>query len=119
VRIETDAAREFHYNGGRTLDDLQRQLIAPFVEIPSGFNLANFRELQRSTQEISAGLSDPRFASLSHLAFSSQIIFIGTQRFRAWEARWEIVRGGIEYLKNHRELGMTTGRSICSPGDAS
>jgi hypothetical protein len=88
---------------GRTLDDLQRQLLAPSPEIPSGFELANFRELQRSAQEISAGLSDPRFASLSqsHLAFSSQAIFVGTQPFTAREARCEIVRRAIEYLEKH------------------
>lgn len=86
---------------GRTLDDLHRQLLAPSPEIPSGFELADFRELQRSAQEISAGLGDPRFASLSqsHLAFSSQTILVGIQRFTAWEARCEIVRRAIEYLE--------------------
>jgi len=87
---------------GRTIDDLQRQLTAPSPEIPSGFELADFRELQRRTQEISAGLSDPRFASLTHLvAFSSQTILVGTQSFTAWEARCEIVRRAIEYLERH------------------
>jgi hypothetical protein len=86
---------------GRTLDDLQRQLIAPIPEIPPGFDLADFRELQRSTQEISAGLRDPRFASLGHLAFSSQAVFIGTQRFTVWEARCEILQRAIAYFENH------------------
>jgi hypothetical protein len=31
---------------GRTLDDLQRRLLAPSPEIPSGFDLADFRDLQ-------------------------------------------------------------------------
>ena len=88
---------------GKTLDDLQRQLIGPSPAIPPGFELADFRELQRSAHEISACLSDPRFASLSHshLGFSSQTISVGIQRFTAWEARCEIVRRAIEYLEKH------------------
>jgi hypothetical protein len=86
---------------GRTLDDLQQQLLAPCPALPPGFELADYRELLRSALEISAGLSDPRFASLSqsHLAFSSQTLFIGVQRFTAWEARCEIVRRAIESLE--------------------
>jgi len=88
---------------GSTLDDLRRQLLAPSPEIPPGFELADFRELERSAQEILAGLSDPRFASLSqsHLAFSSHTIVVGIQRFTAWEARCEIVRRAIDYLEKH------------------
>jgi hypothetical protein len=86
---------------GRTPEDLQRQLLAPSPEIPSGFDLADFRELQRSAHEISARLSDPRFRWLSHLAFSSHTFFVGNQRFTAWEARCEIVRRAIEYLEKH------------------
>jgi hypothetical protein len=86
---------------GRTLDDLRRQLLAPAPEIPSSFELADFKELQRRAQEISVGLGDPRFASFSHLAFSSHTISVGSQRFTAWEARCEIVRRAIEYLEKH------------------
>jgi hypothetical protein len=86
---------------GRTPDDLQRQLLAPSPEIPSGFDLTDLRELQRRAEKISAGMSDPRYEWLSRLAFSSQTIFVGAQRFTAWEARCEIVRRAIEYLENH------------------
>ena len=37
---------------GRTSDDLRRQLRAPYPEIPSGFDLEDFRELQRFAQLI-------------------------------------------------------------------
>ena len=84
---------------GRTPDDLQRQLLAPYPEIPTGFDLANFQDLQRRVQLLSVGISDPRNA-LSRLAFSSQTIFVGTQRYTASEARCEIVRRAIEYLEN-------------------
>jgi hypothetical protein len=40
---------------GRTADDLRRQLRAPYPEIPSGFDLEDFRELQRFAQLISSG----------------------------------------------------------------
>lgn len=86
---------------GRTPDDLQRQLLAPSSEIPSGFDLTDLRELQRSAETISAGMSDPRYTRLSRLAFSSQTIFVGAQRFTAWEARREIVCRAIAYLENH------------------
>jgi hypothetical protein len=82
---------------GRTLDDLQRRILAPSPEIPSGFDLADFRELQLRVQAISASFSEPQFVSL----FSSQTIFVGAQRFTAWEARCEIVRRAIEYLEKH------------------
>lgn len=38
---------------GATSDDLQRQLLAPYPEIPSGFDLEDFRSLQRTAQRIS------------------------------------------------------------------
>jgi len=41
---------------GRTSDDLRRQLRAPYPEIPAGFDLEDFRELQRFAQLISSGL---------------------------------------------------------------
>ena len=84
---------------GRTSDDLQHQLLSPYPEIPSGFDLEDFRELQRSAQIISQNLGDPRNVWLSRLAISSATIFIGTQRHTVWEARCEMVRRAIEYLE--------------------
>lgn len=86
---------------GRTLEDLQRQLLAPSPEIPSGFDLADLRELQRSAHQISACFSDPRSKWLSRFASFSPAISVGTQRFTVWEARSEIVRRAIEYLERH------------------
>ncbi len=84
---------------GKTSDDLQRQLLAPYPEIPAGFNLADFRNLQQNVEIISASSSDPRFAGLLRGALSSPTIFVGAQRFTKWEARCEIVRRAIEYLE--------------------
>jgi hypothetical protein len=89
---------------GKTSDDLHRQLLAPHPEIPSGFDLADFRELQERTRELAERLGDPRQRWLSSApsirALSSPIIVIGTQRLTAWEARCEIIRRVIEHLEN-------------------
>lgn len=85
---------------GRTSDDLRRQLIASTPEIPSGFDLADFRALERSVQMISARLSDQRFSWLSPRASSSPIISVGARRFTLWEARCEVVRRAIKFLGN-------------------
>lgn len=83
---------------GKTLDDLQRQLIAPHPEIPAGFELADFRKLQQWVQIISAHSGDIRFAWLPRFALTATIS-VGTQQFTEWEARGEIVRRAIEYLE--------------------
>jgi hypothetical protein len=77
---------------GKTADDLRRQLLAPFPEIPSGFDLADFRELSRTTEHLSA--------AMSRLGLASKTIAIGTQRYTEWEARCEIIRRAIQYLEN-------------------
>jgi hypothetical protein len=84
---------------GKTSEDLQRQLIAPYPEIPVGYALADFRELQRTGLQISALLNDPRSAWASRLGLSSQIVSVGSQQYTSWEARCEIVRRAIEYLE--------------------
>ena len=86
---------------GRTVEDLERQLLAPSPEIPSGFDLADFQELRRSLRSISDGFSNPRHAWLTRLPAFSKTISIGAKRFNAWEARCEVVRRAIEYLENH------------------
>lgn len=80
---------------GRTSHDLQRQLLAPHPQIPTGFELADFRKLQRSVQILSTASWLPRST------LSSPTIFVGTQRFTTWEARLEVVRRAIEYLDGH------------------
>jgi hypothetical protein len=82
---------------GRTSDDLRRQLLAPYPEIPSGFDLEDFRELQRFAQLISSGIASSRNAGLRPfpLATSSPAIFVGTQRFTPWKGCCEILRRAI------------------------
>lgn len=84
---------------GKTPGDLQRQLLAPYPKIPSGFDLADFRKLQQSVQTISAASGDPRFAWLPRSVLFSPPILVGTQRFTTWKARCEVVRRAIEYLE--------------------
>ena len=86
---------------GRTLDDLKSKFIALRPEIPKGFDVTDLRELQRSLQNISADLSNPRRAWLTRLPVFSQTISVGTERYTAWEVRCEIVRRAVEYLENH------------------
>jgi hypothetical protein len=86
---------------GRTAHDLQRQLLARYPKIPASFDLADLRDLQRSALAISASWGSPKFAWMS--PFSSPDIFVGAQRFTAWEARCEIVRRAIEYLDGATE----------------
>jgi hypothetical protein len=61
---------------GRTSDDLSRQLLTRYPEIPPNFDLADFRRLQQFAEKISAALGDPRFAWMSN-----SVIFVGDQRF--------------------------------------
>jgi len=81
---------------GETAGDLHRQLLAPYPAIPSGFDLADFRELQKSNRGIETRLRDPR---LGWLAFSPTVV-VGTQHLTVWQARGEIIRRAIEYLEN-------------------
>jgi hypothetical protein len=84
-----------------TSDDLRRQLLAPYPEIPSGFDLEDFRELRRFAHLISSGLASSRNAGLPPfpLATSSPAFFVGTQRFTPWKACCEILRRVIEHLE--------------------
>ena len=91
---------------GRTAEDLRRQLVASRPEIPSGFALADFRDLERHVQTISGllltGSSNPRMAWLSPwlTQFASSSITVDGQCYTVWEARCEIVRRAIEYLES-------------------
>jgi hypothetical protein len=85
---------------GRTSEDLQRQLLAPHPEIPSGFDLADFRKLlQWTVQMSSAVLAVQRMRGLSPAVLPPAAVFVGTLGFTVWEARCEIVRRAIDYLE--------------------
>jgi hypothetical protein len=88
---------------GKGPDDLQHQLLASHPEIPAGFDLDDFRELENSLRIIAVRLGDPRQAWLSNVpafrVLCSPVITVGTERMTALEARCEIVRRAIEYLE--------------------
>jgi hypothetical protein len=85
---------------GRTSEDLQRQLLAPHPEIPSGFDLSDFRKLlQWTAQMSSAVLAIHRMRGLSPAVLPPPAVFVGTQGLTVWEARCEIVRRAIDYLE--------------------
>lgn len=91
---------------GRTPEHLLRQLVASHPQIPSGFELADFRYLQQHVRTISglvlSASSNPGMAWLSPwlTRFASATITIDGQRYTVWEARCEIVRRAIEYLES-------------------
>jgi hypothetical protein len=85
---------------GRATDD-RRQLLAAHPEIPPGYDLADFHDLQRQLEMVSNAFSNSRNTWLSPLALpSSAAIVVGTQRLSVWGARREIVRRAINYLEN-------------------
>ena len=68
-------------------DYLQRQLLASHPEIPSGFELADFRELQQRVQ-------------IFHWLRRRFPTFMGAQHPELWEARREVLRRAIDYLED-------------------
>ena len=86
---------------GRTPGDLRRQLAAPHPDVPSGFDLADFRDLlQLAAQMSSAVLRLQELRGLSPSVLPPPVVVVGAQGFTEWEARCEIVRRAIEYLEN-------------------
>ena len=86
---------------GKTPDDLRRQFLASHPEIPSGYDLADFRDLQRHLEMVTGALSNPRNTWLSPFGTAAfGAIVVGTQRLSVWEARLEILRRTIDFLEN-------------------
>jgi hypothetical protein len=83
---------------GRTPDELRRQLAAPWPEIPSGFDLADFQELQENTARFVAVMQGHKL--MSRMISVSKTVVVGDQRYTEWEARFEILRRVIEYLES-------------------
>jgi hypothetical protein len=90
---------------GKTLQDLERQLVAPHPALPPTFDLADYRELERSTQRVLVLLKSERVARLlaamnsTFVAAMKSTVIIGTTKYTEMEARHEIVRRAIEYLE--------------------
>jgi len=84
---------------GKTPDDLRRQLLAPVPEIPSGFDLADFRELLWITEQLLTATRSSLIEYMSRMAFAT--VVVGGQQYTAWEARREIIYRAIEYLERH------------------
>lgn len=87
---------------GKTPDDLRRQLLASHPEIPAGYDLTDFHNLQKHLEMITGTLSDPRNTWLPPQigAAGFWVIEVGMQRFSVWEARLEVIRRAIDYLEN-------------------
>jgi hypothetical protein len=81
---------------GRMPDALKRQLAAPCPEIPSGFDPADFRELQQTTGRFVAVMQSHKL--MSRMVSGSKTVVVGDQPYTEWEARFEILRRVIEYL---------------------
>lgn len=85
---------------GKTPAELRRQLMTPSPEVPSGFDLADFQELLRTTEQLLAAMRKPQNELMARMALLSQTIVVGTKQYTEWEARCEIIRRAIEYLEN-------------------
>ncbi|HTZ47556.1 MAG TPA: hypothetical protein VMH20_08195 [Verrucomicrobiae bacterium] len=87
---------------GKTAEDLQQQLRAPYPRIPSGFSLNDFVDLQkRMRMMLTVAPGNPRFARSSLFRqLASRNISVGAQRYSMLGARYEIVRCAIDFLKN-------------------
>jgi hypothetical protein len=86
---------------GPGLDHIKRQLLAPHPEIPAGYNLADFRDLQRQSEALLAALDrkPPGPQSGSFRFMMNAKIEVGSQSFTYPEACYEIVRRAIEFLE--------------------
>lgn len=82
---------------GISAEKLARQLLAPAPDIPPGFALDDFRELERNLQNLSRLAA--RHAAIPLHSRLSQTISVGAQRLTVLEARCEIVRRAIEFLE--------------------
>jgi hypothetical protein len=89
---------------GAGTDYIQRQLLAPHPEIPEGFDVADFRMLQRQSEMMLVALErKPPSLQWGSLRFmmDSKIV-VGSQTFTYPEACYEIVRRAIDFLENGR-----------------
>jgi len=82
--------------------DLERQLEPPHPRVPEWIELSDLRELRESLGRF-PNLDEPRYACLSSssafAAFWLATVRVGGQLLTPLQARCEIVRRAIEYLK--------------------
>jgi hypothetical protein len=83
---------------GTTPDYLERQLLALSPVMPVGFDLADYRNLQRLAE---MALQDLAKRGRQHplASLGATVILAGSQSYTAMEARCEIVRRAIELLE--------------------
>jgi hypothetical protein len=85
---------------GRTTVDLQRQLLPRYPQLPSGFELPDYRDLYIYARQLVHVMITSRPAWLQSFGRSTHVVFAGGERFSEWEARCEIVRRAIEFLES-------------------
>jgi hypothetical protein len=90
---------------GATPEFLEQQLRAPVPEIPSDFDLADFRTLERHAQTdlIIFKRKGPGYSWGPFRFLMDADIIVGSDHFTWLEARCEIVRRAIEFLENNRK----------------
>jgi hypothetical protein len=87
---------------GTTAEHLRRQLAKSSPDLPSGFDLEDFRQLQiHASRFASLNLDLPRHAWARPILLQARRIDVGMQQFNEWEARVEIVRRAIDFLQKH------------------
>ena len=74
---------------GRTAEDVERQLLGRYPEIPAGCDLDDLRKLEQTMLAISRVLSNPKFRRWQPSIGSATL----------WDACCEVVRRAIEYLE--------------------
>jgi hypothetical protein len=91
-----------HALWGKNADDPRSQLVKSPPDLPSGFEVTDYRELMDLTARLaSLKIDDPKNAWIRPwLRWSfTKSIHVGAQDFTDLEARVEIVRRAIEYLE--------------------
>jgi len=89
------------------ISHIEHQLLAPHPEIPVGFDLADFRNLQQQLQVLLIALQrkPPAHQTGPVLSTMNPEIRAGTESFTLWEACYEIVRRAIALLEGGSNLG--------------
>jgi hypothetical protein len=92
---------------GAGIEHMQRQLLAPHPEIPAGFSLDDFRNLQRQSEALLVALErKPPGLQWGSLRFTMDTkIQVGSQSFTYPEACYEIVHRAIDFLERGRNSG--------------